>query len=169
MRSHYTFFLLALGLQCAVAADKAAAPDLSRYPQTDAFRAHTGGHTNAAANLARTNLLAVSAFFRADDRTCLHYLVSQSGYSHNVRYVHNWAAQADREKQLSDSELQSLRSAIRGLPAESVSPPLERLLVVSFRDDTNWVMRSYDSGSLPTAMRQIYDIIGERFETKRKE
>ena len=169
MHPRCTIFVLALGLLSAPAAEKVAAPDLSRYPQTDAFLAHTSGHTNSAANLAETNLLAISAFFRANDRTCLHYSVSESGYARNSRYVYRWSIQATHEKQLTDAELKSLRSALRELPTESVSPPLERLLIISFRDSTNWVMRSYDRGALPTAMRQIYDIIGERFETKRKE
>jgi hypothetical protein len=167
MRSRCTIFALALGLLSAIAADKVAAPDLSRYPQTDAFRVHTGGHTNSAANLGQTNLLAISAFFSANDRTCLHYSVSESGYARNMRDVYRWAVQAIQEKQLTDAELKSLRSALRELPTESVSPPLERLLVISFRDGTNWITRSYDSDALSRPMRQVYDIIGERFESRK--
>ena len=46
-------------------------------------------------------------------------------------------------EQLSETDLTSLRSAIHDLPAESVSPPIERLIIVSFREGTNWVTRSY--------------------------
>lgn len=45
-------------------------------------------------------------------------------------------------------------------------PP--RLVIVSFRDGKRWVTRTYDNDALPPAMRQIYGIIGERFESKRK-
>ena len=71
---------------------------------------------------------------------------------------------ASHWKQLSDTNLTSLRAAIRELPAESVLPPIERLVIVSFRDGTNWVTRSYDDDALPKPMRRIYDIIGEQNE-----
>jgi hypothetical protein len=163
MRSYSTILVAALGLLCAVAAVKAAAPDLSIYPQTDAFRAHTSGLTNAAGQLATTNLLGISAFVSTNARTCLEYSVSESGRVESARIVYQWAVQAVHEKQLTDSELKSLHSAVRELPRERVSPPLERLLIINFRDGTNWVMRTYDSKALPKPMRRIYHIIGERF------
>ena len=148
------------------AEDKAAAPDFSKYPQTESFRYYLSGHTNAAWQLQRTNLLIISAF-PGGDRHALQYFVTESGQEGDYRNVYKWAIQALHSNQLSETNLASLRLAIRDLPAASTSPPIERLVIVSFREGTNWVTRSYDSGTLPKSMRQIYDIIGERFESRK--
>ena len=111
------------------------------------------------------DLLAISAFPHGGVYA-IEYSVTEGGQEYDCRDVYNWAIQADQWKQLSETNLTALRSAIRELPAASVSPPIERLVIVSFRDSTNWVTRSYDSSTLPKPMRQIYDIVGERFESK---
>jgi len=157
--------LFMLALEPAYAADKVALPDFSSYPQTSSFSAYLSFHTNAAWNLQHTNLLAISAFPQGG-AFAIEYSVTDGGSEYDCRNVYNWALQAEHSKQLSETNLTTLRSAIRELPAASVSPPIDRLVIVSFRDGTNWVTRSYDSGSLPKPMRRIYDIIGERFETK---
>ncbi len=165
-------YIIAILLMVAVgsvhAADKVSAPDFSKYPQSESFVAFTRGHANAAWHLhQRTNLLAISAF-PAGDRYALQYFVTESGQESDHRHVWNWAIQASHWKQLSDTNLTSLHAAIRELPSESVLPPIERLVIVSFRDGTNWVTRSYDSNALPKSMRQIYNIIGERFESRKE-
>ena len=157
--------LFVLALEPAYAADKVAPPDFSSYPQTESFRFYLSVHTNSAWQLQHTNLLAISAFPHGG-AFAIEYSVTDGGREYDCRDVYNWAIQADRQKQLSETNLTALRSAIRELPAASVSPPIERLVIVSFRDGTNWVTRSYDSGTLPKPMRQIYDIVGERFESK---
>jgi len=149
----------------AAASVKAIVPDFSGYKQTDSFKDYLGFNTSATLNLQRANLLVVSAFPNgysfADE-----YSVSQTGREFSARVVYNWATQAATWKQLSEADLKSLRSAIHGLPSESTLPPIERLVIVSFADGSVWVTRAYDSSALPQAMRQIYDIIGERFESK---
>ena len=152
--------------QPARAGEKSVAPDFSRYPQTESFR-HYLSITNAVWMLQHTNLLAISAFPNGSVYA-LQYFVTETGQEYDCRNVYNWAIQASNRKQLSEPELTSLRSAIRELPAGSVSPPIERLVVVSFRAGTNWVTRSYESTAPPQSMRQIYDIVGERFESKEK-
>ena len=148
------------------AGEPSVAPDFSNYPQTAALRYYLG-ITNAARMLQQTNLLAISAFPNGSSFS-LQYFVTETGQEYDCRNVYNWAIQASNRKQLAGTNLTSLRSALRDLPAESVSPPIERLVVVSFRVGTNWVTRSYDSTALPKPMRQIYDIIGERFESKQE-
>jgi len=162
---HYTIaILLMFAIESVHAADKVSAPDFSKYPQTGSFVACTRGHMNAAWHLhQRTNLLAISEY-PAGGRCALQYIVTESGQESDHRNVYN--IQASHWKQLSDTNLTSLRAAIRELPAESVLPPIERLVIVSFRDGTNWVTRSYDSDALPKPMRQIYDIIGAQSESK---
>ena len=162
---HILAILLVLACESVQAEDKAAAPDFSKYPQTESFGDYLSGHTNAAWHLQRTNLLVISAF-PSGDRYALQYCVTESGQQADYRDVYRWAIQTMHWKQIAETNLTSLRSAIRQLPAESVSPPIERLVIVSFREGTNWATRSYDSGTLPKSMRQIYDIIGERFDSK---
>ena len=158
--------LMVLAFELVRADEKAVAPDFASYPQTESFRHYLSIQTNAAWHLQHTNLLVVSAF-PSGGRFALEYFVTESGQETDHRNVYDWAIQASHRKQLSETNLTSLRSAIRELPAESVSPPTERLVIVSFRAGTNWITRSYDSGRLPKPMRQIYDIIGERFESKK--
>ena len=161
-----TLLLLAFVAPLARAADKAAAPDFSKYPDTRSFRSYLYDHTSAARHLRQGDLLAVSAF-PAGDRFALQYFVSKTGQENDVRDVYNWAMQASRCKQLSLADLKNLHAALDQLPAKSTSPPIERLVIVSFRQSSKWVTRSYDSRALPNSMRRIYDIIGERFESKR--
>jgi len=159
--------LLTLVVPLARAAEKATAPDFSRYTHTDSFTGFVWMQTNATWHLQHSrNLLAVSAFHK-DDGTALRYFVNETGQEWDTRCVYGVANQVARKKKLSEANLKSLRWAISELPAENSFPPVERLVVVSFREGTNWVTRSYDSGTLPKAMRQIYDIIGERPETKK--
>lgn len=165
MRHVLSIFLL---LVCAFvhAGDKVAAPAFSKYPQSESFRYYLSVHTNSAWQLQRTNLLVISAF-PSGDRYALQYFVTETGQESDHRNVYNWAIQASHWKQIAETNLTSLRSAIRQLPAESVLPPIERLVIVSFREGTNWITRSYDSAALPKPMRQIYDIVGERFESRK--
>jgi hypothetical protein len=158
--------LLLFAIESLHAADKVSAPDFSKYPQTGSFVACMRGQTNAASHLhQRTNLLAITAY-PAGGRCAHQYFVTESGQESDHPNVVNVAPQSSRRKQLSETNLTSLRAAIRELPAESVLPPIERLVIVSFRDGTNWVTRSYDDDALPKPMRQIYDIIGEQSESK---
>jgi hypothetical protein len=140
-------------------------PDFSRYPQTWEFWGLVGCHTNGAAHLGWTNLLRISAFLHRDTVVAA-YAVSQDGREIDGRMVYNHSFENSGSKQLSADGLNSLRSAIRELPSRSELPPIDRLVIVSFSAGTNWITRSYDSQSLPNAMRKIYDAIGERLETK---
>ena len=164
---HYAIaILLMFAIEWVHAADKVSVPDFSKYPQTVSFVACTRWHTNAAWHLhQRTNLLAITAY-PAGGRCAYRHIVTESGQESDQRNFYNPVIQTSHRKQLSDTNLTSLRAAIRELPAESVLPPIERLVIVSFRDGTNWVTRSYDDDALPKPMRQIYDIIGEQSESK---
>ena len=160
--------LLTLACARARGEDKAASPDFSKYPQTEAFRSYLDLHTNSTANLRQTNLMVISTFPNgagfADE-----YFVSENGWEFDLREVYDWAHQASHSAQLSETNLVSLRSAIHDLPATNATPPVERLVVVSFHQGTNWITHTYDSDALPKPMRQIYDIVGERFESKQQE
>ena len=156
--------MFVLLLESASAAD--TPPDFSSYPQSESFRFYLGFQTNAAWNLQHGMLLTISAF-PPGGGFALEYGVTESGREFDRRAVCGLSFEASHSKQLSETNFTSLRLSIHKLPTASVSPPIERLVVVSFRDGTNWVTRTYDSDTLPKPMRQIYDIVGERFETRR--
>jgi hypothetical protein len=167
MRIEQTIILLfALTVQLVRADDKISAPDFSNYSQTEAFRFFIGAQTNASLNLQHSNMLTMVSFM-GGDRVGLMYSVNELGQEFDVRFVYDWAAQASHSKQLTNDQIKDLRSAIKELPAKSILPPIGQLVVVSFKENTNWVTRSYDQTNLPTAMQKIYDIIGERFESSK--
>ena len=121
------------------------------------------GTTNGTWNLASSNLLRVTVI--RGDSLWYHYSVKEDGSENDGRMT-PYAAQDDQWKHLSAMELKYLREAILDLPQKSVSPPLDRTVLVGFRSGTNWVSRIYDSNDQPTALRRIYEIVGERWETK---
>lgn len=157
--------LLMLGGNVVRADETNINPDFSCYSQTDSFSSHLQAHA-AELNLAHGYLLRISAF-PEEDHYALQYSVTQSGIEQDARDVYNWAIQNRHHKQLSPDALASLRAAIRQLPEGHALPSrLDRLVVVSFRDEDRWLVRAYDSKDLPLAMCRIYDLIGERFESK---
>jgi len=161
--------LLLFSCAAVLAADKAALPDFSKYPQSDSFCYYLGFHTGRRAEkyLQNPPLLMISAFLA--DGLVLQYFVSMSGQELDHRKVYSWADQMGRQQQLTEINLRDLHSALRELPKESVLPPIERMIIVSFRDDADWVTRCYDSNALPKAVSQIYEIIGEREESKKSQ
>jgi hypothetical protein len=161
----FIFLLLIQPVQTAVSPP---APDFSRYPKSEAFASFLSKQTDAVWHLKeRNNLLAVTCFY-GSDKSALLYHVTMTGQESDWREVYDWASQAAHYKQLSDAELKNLRRAISKLPQESSLPDLDRLMIVSFRESNKWTTRAYDRKALPGAMHRIFEIIGERFETKDK-
>jgi hypothetical protein len=112
------------------------------------------------------DLLAIAAFCGRES-TALEYTVTRAGEEFDVREVQDWASQNGRSKHLSDRDLVRLRAAVRRLPSDDrSSPPIDRLVVIGFRSGTAWGVRTYDRADLPDAMREIYEVIGERPETR---
>lgn len=160
----YIFVILfVLAFESVRADDKLAAPDFLKYPQSAAFQYCIGSHTNAAWNLQRTNLLMITESPEGG-RCAIQYFVTESGNERAHANVYDMPNQASKGRQISETNLRTLRSAILQLPAENMSPPVERLVIVSFRAGTNWITRSYDYDALPEPMRRIYDIVRDRSE-----
>ncbi|MCX7048743.1 MAG: hypothetical protein NTX50_25060 [Candidatus Sumerlaeota bacterium] len=51
------------------------------------------------------------------------------------------------------------------LPHPILSPPINRLIIVSFWDKDSWVTFTYDDAARPPELIEIHNIISERFET----
>ncbi len=124
----------------------------------EAFQGLMSPHANAKQNA--TDLLLITAFSKKTTAHC--YRVAHSGEEIDARLLWNRGSQATNIRQLNNEDMAELRQAISQLPKKSVKPPIERLVVISFRDRSGWTTRSYDSKSPPEALNQIYGIIHRR-------
>jgi hypothetical protein len=136
-------------------------PDFAPYARKLELLVFLRGHTDPA---GRTNLLLMTAFLSYN--TALQYVVTRDGLEADYAERTMRGYTAGHTKQLSGSDLNLLSEAIRRFPDYDRSPPIGNLLVVSFMRGTNWITHSYNWDSPPTPVKQAFDIIGERFETK---
>jgi len=168
--------LFIVAIQTLAFADDETIPSdfVSHYQQMDGFKhlilwnTHDKTDLNMGFNAAsgdHPNLIKISSFLGSG--MALEYSVSQKGEETDVQNVYGRAFHGAHWNQLSETDLTKLRLVLKDLPSENVYPPIEHLVVVSFREDKNWITRSYDRDKLPQAVSQIYDIIGEREETKK--
>jgi hypothetical protein len=167
--SHTTILLFALAVQIACADDKTSAPDFSQYQHADNFRQIVSVQTNVVWQLnQQTNILAITDFDYGNDRVVDQYFVSENGKGYSWRWVPNWAHQPGKKiKQLfSEADLTNLESAVKEFPSQNSTPPVERLVIVSFKSGTNWITRTYDRQSLPKAMLNVCVIAELGIETK---
>jgi hypothetical protein len=153
-----TAISLGLLIQLACADDKTGLPDFSRYPQTEVYK------EAFSIRLRDSDILAIAAF-ASGGGFFLFYRVDKNGQEFDVRDVPNWAMQASHSKQLSGDALKALQVALGELPSENSYGAAGYLVVIRTRQGTNSKIRCYDGKKLPKAMRDIYAIIGERFET----
>ena len=136
-------------------------PDFAPYPRKAELLCFLSGHTNAA---GRTHLLLMTAVLSYN--SALQYVVRCDGLEYDYGERPNRGCTAGGQKQLSGSDLKRLTEAIRRFPDYDRSPPIGNLLVVSFMRGTNWITHSFNWNSPPTPVREAFEIIGERFETK---
>jgi hypothetical protein len=149
------------GLAPALTGDQPTPPDMSSYPQTEAFRRYVDGQTNGAPHVQ--HLLAISEFSHAGlvaDRYELTEHGTQLYESMTIRPEGPifGTGSGPISPKLTETQLKAVASAIYELTPTNALPPIDELVLVSFRQGTNWITHSYDKRSLPQAMRQIYDI-----------
>ncbi len=82
--------------------------------------------------------------------------VDEAGRVYTVRDVYNWAMQASYASQLTKPETETLRLALQNLPENSPKPPLNQLLVLSFRAKKGKETRIYNRANLPAEVETIY-------------
>lgn len=101
-----------------------------------------------------TNLLVISTL-QADGRVAYEYFVGESGqcYSHRNRGM-GWSN--TKGTNLTDVQLSRVRTALRELPANNATPPIERLVLLSFQDGDRWVTRSFDFLDRPAALQTLF-------------
>jgi hypothetical protein len=151
------------------AGDRPSAPDFSSYPPVGAFLYFLERQTNVAQHVG--HILAVTKFTRFTKyepaipnwepywSVALVYWLSDSGAQSWDEHGFPLSGGSYRPyPRLSETQLKTVVSAIRELPPTNALPPIENLVLVSFRQGTNWVTRSYDKRSPPKAMELIGEV-----------
>ncbi len=93
---------------------------------------------------------------------CEIYKMQQSGSQICQSYSESTVLNAGIST-ISPPQLARLQTILRALPSgETAPPPLERLLIVSFRDAQTWTTRLYDRAHLPPQIREAALIGGFR-------
>lgn len=152
-----------VGAGCATSSGPAKSPDpFARYERTPALNAILRTHAEGATDREQRLLLA-TWFKGGDPRVAMIAGVRPDGRVSTWRYEHEYALTNPRRTDLVDDQLAALREALAALP-ESQSPPLEDLLIVSFRRDGQWVTRTYDRTAPPEAVAAIFEITGAPIE-----
>jgi hypothetical protein len=153
-------FALVTGLVSALAGGQQTAPAAPEDPQTEALRHYMDSQTNAAHN---TNLMLVVSEFISTNAAVRYSLTDH--WQEHWRTIGFCSGGMQIESgngpfhhKLREQHIQAMESAILELPSTNAVPPFDELVLVSFRQGTNWITRSYDKRSLPKALRQIDDI-----------
>ena len=123
---------------------------MSRYQQdlhSPALDAIAKTHADAGTDRDE-RLLLTTWFLDGDPRVAMMSSVRPDGHVSAYRYVHDWSVQNSTKSDLVADQVLELRGAIDHLPA-SQSPPLAKLLIVSFRRNGRWLTRTYDRTALP--------------------
>jgi len=96
------------------------------------------------------------------------YSLARDGREFDVRMVHDWAAQASHERDLSKDTVAKIIDLLRGLPDSAErNIPHDRLVIVKFHDGNEVKLKSYHGKRLPRAMKEILELLGGiRFELK---
>ncbi len=132
-------------------------PELSAYRSVGSFDLFLQTHTlqplthRTGLRHSWTNLLVLSTL-QAEGRFALEYFVGEEGqcYSQRNRGLGWNSAQVTN---MTPAQLSGVRKALRELPATYATPPMERLVLLSFQDGNRWVTRSFDFNDRPDAFR----------------
>ncbi len=143
----------------------AAVHDFVTYHTGPQFRSWTINDDGSWREHVQTRTLVIS-WFLDDGATALRYTVSDTGHEHDVRHVYNWARQADNDRQLNHDEINRLNAIVSRLPKSVAEPPINRTVLVSFKHNDDWRTETYDTERLPAEVESVFQLLGERFETR---
>ena len=107
-----------------------------------------------------TKLLEGTWFLDGRPNVAIECRVDTDGKGYTVRAVYDWADQNSFPIQLDNKKLQALNSALQALPPSSLHPPMDKLLIISYRIDNKWVTRLYDKEHLPASVQEAYEVLG---------
>lgn len=146
-------------------AESRPATDWSQYPKSRAFESFKSHHEKHQRLPDFGESLILITWFRSEN-IGLEYVVDTNGKKWDCRVVHDWAAQDSHDGLIEEKQLEELSTVVRSLPESGVTPPLERLVMVTRRRNDAWRTDAYDADQLPDSLEKVFSIIGERFETR---
>ncbi len=159
--SRRTARLALLFLTAATAAEPPAFPDLSGYDLDPTFALYwLAPHRQNGSGLRHQwePVLALTTFH---ERGVRKYFTGPKGENYSHRNS-GMAIQNTQGRELKPEDITRLRGLFRELPTTNARPALERLVLLSYRDGTNWTTRVYDNGDRPKPLQEIFQVIGER-------
>lgn len=152
-------------LAAVIAAEPPSFPDLSAYDFSDNRSWHwLRPHRENGVGARHTTepLLAMTTFHA---EMALEYFTFEvpevKNYSHRNTGM---AMQNTQGRQLKAEDIPRLKGLFKELPATNSLPARHRLVLLSYRDGTNWITRAFDNGDRPKALQEIFWVIGERWD-----
>ena len=137
----------------------ADALQLVGYPQSAAFDAVVKEHLYPS-DKPTPELLEGTWFLNGNPSVAMECGVDTEGKGYTFRAVYDWAYQNSGTIQLDDRNLQALRAVLQALPPSSSHPPMDKLLILSYKSGDKWVTRLYDKEHLPASVQQAYEVLG---------
>ena len=101
-------------------------------------------------------------WFLDDGQMAERYLVNTDGSELAFRDVYDWAIQNSGQHDLGPEKLRRLRVLLHALPPSGSKIPVENLVVVSGYDQGRWMIRWYNTKTLPDPVHQMLTVLGER-------
>ena len=98
----------------------------------------------------------------------IQYTLTEEGRAVDVRIIYDWAAQASHKRELSKDAVAKITKLLRGLPnSEERNTPKDWLVIVTFRDGNEPIVREYHRKRLPRSLKDVLELLGGiRFELK---
>lgn len=149
--------LLCFTLTSMLAGDQEAAPNFSRYGNGLLWESMEMETESSDWHLLWNSNVVVMSEFRRGGIVAVKWCVDDAGADKYVTF--NILDMHSSNGHVSQPKLETLRAAIRGLPATNALPPIDDLLIVSFRQGTNRITRSYDKRAPSKSASQIHDLI----------
>lgn len=127
------------------------------YPSSEALSRVVETHIEAGTDTRYERALLTTWFLDGDPRVARFMSVTPAGKCSKYQYVH--AAEYSGPPlptQLSPRQMSTILDAVQHLPPGG-KPPLENMVIVSFRKNGVWETRLYDRTNRPPALSTIYE------------
>jgi hypothetical protein len=149
---------LAAVLACGGGPPRGAIPaDLVHYPPSPAFDEVIETHVKAGTDNER-RIVLTTWFLNGDPRVGQFCSVREDGTCVEYQFVSDVRSLQSRKTIVPADTLTLLKGTLREMP-RSVRPPLENVLIVSFRDPAGvWQTRVYDRTARPEAVSTIFGL-----------
>lgn len=127
------------------------------YPASEALSRIVETHAEAGTDTRYERAVLTTWFLDGDPRVARFMSITPAGKCSKYQYVH--AAEYSgppQPTQLSPQAMSTILDALQHLPP-SGKPPLENMVIVSFRKNGVWETRLYDRMNRPPALSTLYE------------